>query len=73
MSVFDLNPFEVGNPMTLGMFEDLLTLDIHRMQQDSQYWEITMADVNRMLDWYDVEYSDLPYHIKREIDKINIV
>lgn len=71
--MFEFNPLEVGNPMTLGMVEDSLTSDIHRMQYHSQYWETTAADVNRMLDDYDIKYSDLPYHIKSEIDKIDIV
>lgn len=73
MSVFNLNPFEVGNPMTLGMVEDSLTLDIHRMQHHARYWETTAADVQRMLDKYNLSYKDLPYYIKSEIDKIDLV
>ena len=71
--MFEFNPLEVGNPMTLGMIEDSLTLDIHRLQHYSRYRKTTAADINRMLDGYGVTYSDLPYHIKSEIDKIDIV
>ena len=71
--MFEFNPLEVGNPMTLGMVEDSLTLDIHRMQHHAQYRTITAADINRMLNGYGVRYSDLPYYIKSEIDKIDIV
>lgn len=71
--MFEFNPLEVGNPITLGMVEDSLTLDIHRMQHHARYWKTTAADVDRMLDNYGIEYSDLPYHIKSEIDKIDIV
>ena len=78
--MFTFNPLEVGNPMTLGMVEDSLTLDIHRMQHHAQYWKTTAADVkttaadvNRMLDDYGVKYNDLPCHIRSEIDKIDIV
>lgn len=73
MPIFDLNPFEAGNPMTLGMVEDSLILDIYRMQYHAQYWKTTAADVQRMLDGYNLSYKDLPYHIKSEIDKIDIV
>ena len=73
MSAFDFNPFEVGNPMTLGMVEDSLILDIHRMQHHAKYWKTDASDVQRMLDSYQIEYADLPYHIKSEIDKIDLV
>lgn len=71
--MFEFNPLEVGNPMTLGMVEDSLTSDIHRMQHHAQYWKTTAADVQRMLDGYNLSYKDLPYHIKSEIDKIELV
>lgn len=71
--MFEFNPLEVGNPMTLGMVEDSLTSDIHRMQHHAQHWKTTAADVQRMLDGYNLSYKDLPYHIKSEIDKIDIV
>ena len=71
--MFGFNPLEVGNPMTLGMVEDSLTSDIHRMQHHAQYWKTTAADVQRMLDGYNLSYKDLPYHIKSEIDKIELV
>ena len=71
--MFEFDPLEVGNPMTLGMIEDSLVLDIHRMQNHSRYWKTTADDVQRMLDGYGVFYSDLPYHIQSEIDKINLV
>ena len=71
--MFEFNPLEVGNPMTLGMVEDSLTSDIHRMQHHAQYWKTTAADVQRMLDGYNLSYKDLPYHIKSEIDKIKLI
>ena len=71
--MFEFNPLEVGNPMTLGMIEDSLVLDIYRMQHHAQYWKTTAADVQRMLDGYGIEYQYLPYHIKSEIDKIDLV
>ena len=71
--MFEFNPLEVGNPMTLGMIEDSLVLDIHRMQNHSRYWKTTTDDVQRMLDRYGVFYSDLPYHIQSEIDKIDLI
>lgn len=71
--MFEFNPLEVGNPMTLGMVEDSLTSDIHRMQHHAQYWKTTAADIQRMLDGYNLSYKDLPYHIKSEIDKIKLI
>lgn len=71
--MFELNPFEVGNPMTLGMVEDSLILDIHRMQHHSRYWKTDASDVQRMLDGYGIEYQHLPNYIKHEIDKIDLV
>jgi hypothetical protein len=71
--MFEFNPLEVGNPMTLGMVEDSLTSDIHRMQHHAQYWKTTAADVQRMLDGYNLSYKDLPYYIKSEIDKIELI
>lgn len=71
--MFEFNPLEVGNPMTLGMVEDSLTSDIHRMRHHAQYWKTTAADVQRMLDGYNLSYKDLPYHIKSEIDKIKLI
>lgn len=71
--MFELNPFEVGNPMTLGMVEDSLILDIHRMQHHSRCWKTDASDVQRMLDGYGIEYQHLPHYIKHEIDKIDLV
>lgn len=71
--MFEFNPLEVGNPMTLGMIEDSLVLDIRRMQHHAQCWKTTVVDVQRMLDSYNIQYRDLPYHIKSEIDKIDLV
>ena len=71
--MFELNPFEVGNPMTLGMVEDCLILDIHGMQHRARYWKTDASDVQRMLDGYGIEYQHLPNYIKHEIDKIDLV
>lgn len=71
--MFEFNPLEVGNPMTLGMVEDSLTLDIHRMQYHAHYRKTTAADIQRMLDGYNLSYKDLPYHIKSEIDRIKLI
>ena len=71
--MFEFNPFEVGNPMTLGMIEDSLILDIHRMQKHSHYWKTDASDVQRMLDGYGIEYQTLPNYLKHEIDKIDLV
>ena len=71
--MFDFDPLEVGNPMTLGMIEDSLIMDIHRMQHHSCYWKTDSSDVQRMLDGYHVNYQDLPRYIQHEIDKIDLV
>lgn len=71
--MFEFDPLEVGNPMTLGMMEDSLILDIYRMQHHSRYWRTDAGDVQRMLDEYNVQYQDLPHHIQYEIDKIDLV
>lgn len=71
--MFDFNPFEVGNPMTLGMIEEELVSEIRRMANASQIgYIIYTRDVYALLGRYHVRYDNLPQWIKDEIDKINL-
>lgn len=73
MSVFDFNPFEIGNPMTLGLIEESLVGDIGELADKSRAGYIVYEkDVQRLLDSYGVRYSALAQWIKNEIDKINL-
>lgn len=73
MSAFDFNPFEVGNPMTLGLIEESLVGDIGELADKSHAgYDIYAKDVQRLLDSYEVRYSTLAQWIKNEIDKIDL-
>ena len=72
MSGFDFNPFEVGNPMTLGMIEDSLINDIRKLQRAAQYHTVTANHIQNVLDSYNVSWHDLPRFIQEEIDRIDI-
>lgn len=73
MSVFGLNPFEVGNPMTLGLIEESLVEDIRKLADKSRVgYNVYAREVQRLLDSYGVRYSTLAQWIKNEIDKIDL-
>jgi hypothetical protein len=73
MSVFDLNSFEVGNPMTLGLIEESLVEDIGKLADKSRAgYNVYARDVQRLLDSYGIRYSTLAQWIKNEIDKIDL-
>lgn len=74
MSIFDFNPFEVGNSMTLGMAEESLVDDIRQLAILSRNGcSVYTTDVHNLLDSYGVNYTDLSRWIKNEIDKIALV
>lgn len=72
MSGFDFNPFEVGNPMTLGLAEESLVEDIRKLQSESRYHRIIAMDVDNLFATYGVRYQDLPQWIKDEVDLIDL-
>lgn len=72
MSGFDFNPFEVGNPMTLGLAEESLVEDIRKLQSESRYHRIVAMDVDNLFAAYGVRYQDLPQWIKDEVDLIDL-
>jgi hypothetical protein len=72
--MFEFNPFEVGNPMTLGMIEEELVSDIDKMASASREgYMFTVQDVYNLLGRYNVSYLALPDWIKQKIDRIIIV
>ena len=84
--MFEFNPFEVGNPIALGMIEEELVSDIDKMASASRegymftvqdvYKEgymFTVQDVYNLLGRYNVSYFALPDWIKQKIDRIIIV
>lgn len=74
MSIFNFNPLEVGNPMTLGMAEESLVDDIKQLAALSRNGcSVYTTDVHKLLNSYDVNYMNLSQWIKDEIDKIILV
>lgn len=73
MPIFDPNPFEVGNPMTLGLIEEWLVEDIGKLADKSRAgYNVYAKDVQRLLASYGIRYSTLAQWIKNEIDKIDL-
>lgn len=74
MSIFNFNPLEVGNPMTLGMAEESLVDDIKQLAALSRNGcSVYTTDVHKLLNSYGVNYMNLSQWIKDEIDKIILV
>lgn len=74
MSIFNFNPLEVGNPMTLGMAEESLVDDIKQLAALSRNGcSVYTTDVHKLLNSYGVNYMNLSQWIKDEIDKIVLV
>ena len=71
--MFEFNPFEVGNPIALGMIEEELVSDIDKMASASREgYMFTVQDVYNLLGRYNVSYPALPDWIKQKIDRIII-
>lgn len=71
--MFEFNPFEVGNPLALGMIEEELVFDIDKMASASREgYMFTVQDVYNLLGRHNVSYSGLPDWIKQKIDRIII-
>lgn len=74
MSIFDFNPLEVGNSMTLGMTEESLVDDIKQLAALSRNGcSVYTTDVHKLLNSYGVNYMNLSQWIKDEINKIVLV
>ena len=72
--MFEFNPFEVGNPIALGMIEEELVSDIDKMASASREgYMFTVQDVYNLLGRHNVSYFALPDWIKQKIDRIIIV
>lgn len=73
MPIFDLNPFEVGNPMTLGLIEESLVEVIGKLADKSRAgYNVYAKDVQKLLGSYGIRYSTLAQWIKNEIDRIDL-
>lgn len=73
MPIFDLNPFEVGNPMTLGLIEESLVEAIGKLADKSRAgYNVYAKDVQKLLGSYGIRYSTLAQWIKNEIDRIDL-
>ena len=71
--MFEFNPFEVGNPIALGMIEEERVSDIDKMASASREgYMFTVQDVYNLLGRYNVSYFALPDWIKQKIDRIII-
>ena len=71
--MFEFNPFEVGNPIALGVIEEELVSDIDKMASASREgYMFTVQDVYNFLGRYNVSYPALPDWIKQKIDRIII-
>lgn len=74
MSIFDFNPLEVGNSMTLGMTEESLVDDIRQLAALSRNGcSVYTTDIHNLLNSYGVNYMNLSQWVKNEIDKIALV
>ena len=72
--MFEFNPFEVGNPMTLGMIEEELESKIDDMIAASKQGKVfRVRDVLSLLKSYNTEYSVLPKYLQNKIDEIELL
>lgn len=72
--MFEFNPFEVGNPMTLGLIEEELESKIDDMIAASKQGKVfRVRDVLSLLKSYNTEYSVLPKYLQNKIDEIELL
>ena len=72
--MFEFNPFEVGNPMTLGLIEEELESKIDDMIAASKQGKVfRIRDVLSLLKSYNTEYSVLPKYLQNKIDEIELL
>lgn len=72
--MFEFNPFEVGNPMTLGLIEEELESKIDDMIAASKQGEVfRVRDVLSLFKSYNTEYSVLPKYLQNKIDEIELL
>ena len=71
--MFEFNPLEVGNLMTLGMLEEEFEQEVDNMVSASKLgYVFFLKDIYNLLGKYNVKYETLPKWIKDKIDEIEL-
>jgi hypothetical protein len=72
---FELNPLEVGNPMTLGLMEETeLENRVRAMIKELRYYGLCVPAylVTQKLEEYGIPYDQLPQYLINEIDELEV-
>lgn len=70
--MFEFDPFEVGNPETLGYAEEELYDELSSLAAYSHVGVVSANDVADVLERYCASYDMLPQYLRAEIDNIEV-